>query len=144
LAQTRVQAGLSAPGENAAATKELLTELLRLPEPLRRVAEIVEGAPPGWAPDLATTGPVKGSVRAALRRGRALLIDGSDDRAFGVLAGPWADRVDVVDGRDGPIGMLIRPDGYLAWAANDHSKDAISTLHTALTRWFGPADQPTR
>ena len=47
LAQTRAQAALSAPGENAAAARDLLTDLLRSPEPLRRVAEIMEGGRAG-------------------------------------------------------------------------------------------------
>ncbi|WP_214410200.1 FAD-dependent monooxygenase [Sphaerisporangium fuscum] len=35
--------------------------------------------------------------------------------------------------------MLIRPDGYLAWAAGPHDPDeeAAATLRLALTTWFG-------
>ena len=52
----------------------------------------------------------------------------------------------LIDGSigDGTIGALIRPDGYLAWSADDHSQDSTDTLAAALTRWFGPAHPPTR
>ncbi len=149
LAQTRAQAALSAPGENVAAVKDLFTELLRLPEPLRRVAEIIEGAPPDWAPNIRATGPTRRSITAAMRNGRALLVDGTADHAFGTIARPWSERVDLVDAQNGSIsddtiGMLIRPDGYLAWKAGDTSQDSGSGLNTALNRWFGPAHSPTR
>ncbi|MFI6793136.1 hypothetical protein ACIBG4_37995 [Nonomuraea sp. NPDC050383] len=32
--------------------------------------------------------------------------------------------------------LLIRPDGYVAWAGADPD-----SLKTALTRWFGPGTQ---
>ena len=84
LAQTRVQAALSASGENAAATRDLLDR------PAALAGAAAAGWPrswraprPEWAPDLATTGPIKLSIASAMRRGRALLIDGSDDHVFG-------------------------------------------------------------
>lgn len=60
---------------------------------------------------------------------------------------PWADRVQVVDAsHDGdwqlpvvgsvpaPETVLVRPDGYVAWAGNATQ----SGLTEALARWFGP------
>jgi hypothetical protein len=38
---------------------------------------------------------------------------------------------------DGPAAMLIRPDGYVAWAADEFGADDAERLRTALTRWFG-------
>jgi hypothetical protein len=32
---------------------------------------------------------------------------------------------------------LIRPDGYIAWAANTFEADDEHLLHAALQRWFG-------
>jgi hypothetical protein len=37
----------------------------------------------------------------------------------------------------GPAAMLIRPDGYVAWAADTFGADDAQRLHTALARWFG-------
>jgi hypothetical protein len=47
---------------------------------------------------------------------------------------------DLVEGRvaDGPTALLIRPDGYVAWASSDREPD-VETLRSALTRWFGAA-----
>ena len=33
--------------------------------------------------------------------------------------------------------MLIRPDGYVAWAADTFEADDEDRLHAALARWFG-------
>jgi hypothetical protein len=53
----------------------------------------------------------------------------------------WADRVDTVAARiaDRPAAaLLIRPDGYVAWAAETFDTAAESGLRAALRRWFGP------
>jgi 2-polyprenyl-6-methoxyphenol hydroxylase-like FAD-dependent oxidoreductase len=144
LAQTRAQAALAAPGENATAVKDLLTDLLRSPEPLRRVAEIMEGAAPDWAPDIRVSEPIRRTIAAAMRSGRALLIDGSDDHVFTTIAEPWGDRVELIAIDDGPTGMLIRPDGYLAWDADEATQGSTNTLTESLIRWFGPAHPPRR
>jgi hypothetical protein len=33
--------------------------------------------------------------------------------------------------------MLIRPDGYIAWAADTFGRDEEAGLRAALPRWFG-------
>jgi len=144
LAHTRSQAALSASGENVAALRDLFAELLRSPETLSRVAEIMEGAAPGWAPSIGASTQVRRRIEAATRNGQALLLDGTPDRVFTALADPWGDRVDLRHADHGPVGMLIRPDGYLAWEADEHSRCSIDTLTAALNRWFGPAHPPTR
>jgi bifunctional hydroxylase/dehydrase len=49
------------------------------------------------------------------------------------VAAGWADRVDVVETADGTTGArLVRPDGYVAWAA-----EGEAGLPVALRRWFG-------
>jgi hypothetical protein len=55
----------------------------------------------------------------------------------------WADRVDTVVSsiEDYPVrALLIRPDGYVAWAADDFGADDEGRLATALSRWFGSAE----
>ncbi|HEY0226875.1 MAG TPA: FAD-dependent oxidoreductase, partial [Mycobacterium sp.] len=52
----------------------------------------------------------------------------------------WADRVDTVSASitDRPAAaMLIRPDGYVAWAADTFDEAAAAGLRAALQRWFG-------
>jgi len=54
--------------------------------------------------------------------------------------GDWADRVDTVSASiaDRPAAaILIRPDGYVAWAANTFDAEAAAGLQAALHRWFG-------
>ena len=54
----------------------------------------------------------------------------------------WADRVHLVTdgcpGRPGLSALLVRPDGYVAWAADEGA--GLDGLHSALTTWFGPPD----
>ncbi|MGI5237976.1 FAD-dependent monooxygenase [Dactylosporangium sp. CA-139066] len=81
-------------------------------------------------------------VYRLLHRGRGLLLDVSGDPATSAPAAAWADRVEVVPARlngdgedgvlDGAAAVLIRPDGYVVWAAPDGGD-----LTTALRRWFG-------
>jgi hypothetical protein len=35
--------------------------------------------------------------------------------------------------------MLIRPDGYVAWATDVVDEAHLQSLRSALERWFGPA-----
>jgi len=55
-------------------------------------------------------------------------------------AAGWTDRVQTSVARsDEPLeGILVRPDGYVAWAAapGDHHTDR---LRHALRKWFGVA-----
>jgi 3-(3-hydroxy-phenyl)propionate hydroxylase len=61
---------------------------------------------------------------------------------------PWGDRVQTIDASsDGPwelpvlgavtapSGVLIRPDGHVAWVGDGTQEG----LRDALTTWFGPA-----
>ena len=66
----------------------------------------------------------------------------SADGALARAAAPWQKRVDVVAAR--PAGepapaaaMLIRPDGYIAWAAGSDEKNLARGLPEALHMWFG-------
>jgi aromatic ring hydroxylase-like protein len=60
---------------------------------------------------------------------------------------PWADRVQLIDAKyagiwelpalgevTAPTAVLIRPDGYVAWAGDRTHLG----LQDALTTWFGP------
>ncbi|WP_291409612.1 FAD-dependent monooxygenase [Actinophytocola sp.] len=61
-----------------------------------------------------------------LRAGRGLLLGGH----LHETAAAWADRITTAGGEDG---VLVRPDGYIAWAGTDPDG-----LRAALIRWFGP------
>ena len=84
-----------------------------------------------WAPDLALTTPAGASSVAELLR-----------PARGVLLDLWKDRVDIITAHctaPPAAALLIRPDGYVAWATPPDAPDHDGLRH-ALTTWFGAPD----
>ncbi|KUM91763.1 FAD-dependent oxidoreductase [Streptomyces cellostaticus] len=80
--------------------------------------------------------------------GGFLLLDRTPDGAFARLAAAWAGRVSSVsDDHATPTGVLVRPDGVVAWASDTTDIAAITGLEAALHRWTGaqtssPAHEP--
>ncbi|MFK0279582.1 FAD-dependent monooxygenase [Streptomyces sp. NPDC090499] len=74
-----------------------------------------------------------------LHGGRALLLDLADDPKLRARAEGYADRVDVLTvacpGRPELTALLVRPDGFVAWAA-DQDDEGGNGLDDALSRWF--------
>ncbi|PXX57465.1 2-polyprenyl-6-methoxyphenol hydroxylase-like FAD-dependent oxidoreductase [Nocardia tenerifensis] len=72
--------------------------------------------------------------------GAPVLFDLADSAELRAVAAPWRPRVRVVTAKaavPGELtGMLVRPDGFVAWAADSGGRYG---LESALTRWFGPA-----
>lgn len=81
------------------------------------------------------------SLYQALRPGRFVLLD---DGSYETVAQQWAGRVDMVRSADyHPPHHLVRPDGYIAWAADTPSRGKpaqLDELRAALTTWCGPAN----
>jgi 2-polyprenyl-6-methoxyphenol hydroxylase-like FAD-dependent oxidoreductase len=144
------QSALIAPGPEVTALRELMGELLHLPEVTEHIANLLAGSDVRYVigddhplsgrlvPDLTVTTDA-GSVRISelMRTARPVLLDLSGTAAPQARA--WSDRVDIViaTADHAPAAaLLIRPDGYVAWATVDSDADG---LHRALTRWFGPA-----
>jgi hypothetical protein len=73
------------------------------------------------------------------RTARPLLLDFTG--SLGDELRGWTDRVDLVTGRAeaDATALLIRPDGYVAWATSSAEPDDTTrkTLRVALERWFG-------
>ncbi|HEY3483007.1 MAG TPA: FAD-dependent oxidoreductase, partial [Streptomyces sp.] len=74
-------------------------------------------------------------VREALRTGRFVLLSRSPE-----VARAAADRSDRVvtasPGAAAPAAVLIRPDGYVAWASD---RPDPAAARRALAEWVGPA-----
>jgi 2-polyprenyl-6-methoxyphenol hydroxylase-like FAD-dependent oxidoreductase len=149
---------LRRPDDRIKALREILSEVLKMDEPRKRMAaqmsgldihyDLGEGHPlrgrrmPDL--DLATAhGPLR--VFTLLHNARPVLLNLGEPG--GVHITPWADRVQRIDARyDGvwdlpvlgvvsaPTAVLIRPDGYVAWVGDG----AHVGLTDALTTWFGP------
>jgi hypothetical protein len=156
IMHTRAQMALLSPGPNITALRQLLTELLCEQSAIRHIADLMAGAdirydtgPAGpahamagrWMPDIALrTG--KGPTRTAelLRPGRPVLLVLTDRAGLADAAKEWSDRVDVVTAataRPPADAALIRPDGYVAWAAGAGEPVSAAELRRALPAWFG-------
>ncbi|WP_328666197.1 FAD-dependent monooxygenase [Streptomyces sp. NBC_00322] len=85
----------------------------------------------------------KTSSSELLHPGRGVLLDLKGDPQLREIAAGWAGRVDSVTADDpdcdAPMdGILVRPDGYVAWASPSGSR--TDGLADALGRWFGLPD----
>jgi 2-polyprenyl-6-methoxyphenol hydroxylase-like FAD-dependent oxidoreductase len=77
-----------------------------------------------------------------LSEGRGLLLDFDSRTSLQALASRWSGRVDYVaaDVRDrlGASAVLVRPDGFVAWAANVVADDDGAAASMSL--WFGEGE----
>ncbi|QBD83412.1 FAD-binding protein [Ktedonosporobacter rubrisoli] len=101
--------------------------------------------------DLGNSHPLVGATMPALRlddgtrlsdythEGQSLLVDLAGDDRLAALARAYAGRLKLVQGSSegaGVSGLLVRPDGFVAWASDDGTSDSAG-LAAALTRWLG-------
>ena len=158
LRNTMAQVALRRPDDRTKALGDIMSELLRMDEPRRRLAaemsglgvhyDLGEGHPllGRRMPDLDLStagGPLR--VFTLLHNARPLLLNLGEPGSFDIPR--WADRVQLIDAKyvgtwelpaigtvAAPTAVLIRPDGYVAWVG-----DATQLgLADALTTWFGP------
>jgi len=98
-----------------------------------------------WVPDFAVAN-ASGTRRVAelARDGRPLLVELTDRGEVAAALVDKEDRLTVAAGR--PVGdappataLLVRPDGYVAWASSLHrpDPDELRYLRGVLTHWFG-------
>jgi 2-polyprenyl-6-methoxyphenol hydroxylase-like FAD-dependent oxidoreductase len=160
LRSTMAQVALLRTDERTSALRDIMSEILSLDEPRKRLAgrmsgldihyDLGEGHPllGRRMPDLdlvTANGPLR--VFALLHRARPMLLNFGEPGAFDIT--PWADRVQSIDARyDGawelpvlgavtaPTAVLIRPDGYVVWVGEGTQLG----LTDALKTWFGPPD----
>jgi 2-polyprenyl-6-methoxyphenol hydroxylase-like FAD-dependent oxidoreductase len=146
---TQAQSALITPGGDVTALRELFGELLRLPSTVQHIADLMTGADirytPAtdhpldgrWAPDLVLADGTR--LAELTRTARPLLLDFTG--SLGDELRGWTDRVDLVPGHapGDTTALLIRPDGYVAWATSATEPDDTErkALRTALERWFG-------
>ena len=74
-----------------------------------------------------------------LRNGNGLLLDFDGRPSLHALASRWSDRITYVarDAKErlGLSALLVRPDGFVAWASDDAAD--LEEAQKAATRWFG-------
>ena len=82
-------------------------------------------------------GPTMGEL---LRTGQGILLDFDGNATLKTLANTYGAQLQYVSGRaKEPLGLravLIRPDGYVAWAASQDQELDSSDLREATARWF--------
>jgi 2-polyprenyl-6-methoxyphenol hydroxylase-like FAD-dependent oxidoreductase len=158
LKHTMAQTALQRQDERSKALADVVSELAMMDEPRKRLAGIVSGLDIHYdlgeghpllgrrMPDLdlvSADGPLR--VFTLLHDAKPVLLNLGEPDSFDI--GRWADRVQLIDAEyDGPwelpvlgavtapTGVLIRPDGYVAWVG----KPTHPGLPEALTTWFGP------
>ena len=157
LLHTRAQRALTGNGEVSDAIRELFGELLTVPGVARYLGELIEGSDvryemPGaaatphplagrFAPDMRLVS-AGGSTRVAelMRAAQPVLLDFTPDGRVAPEAAGWEVRVPAmvvkpVDLPQPADALLIRPDGYVAWAAGPGAADPGAGLTAALAAW---------
>jgi 3-(3-hydroxy-phenyl)propionate hydroxylase len=162
LRHTMASVALSDPDDRHEALRDTLAEVLLMDEPRKRIAGTLSGLDIRYdlgdghplvgrrMPDLdlrTVDGPTR--VFTLLHDARPVLLNLGARSSFDVR--PWATRIKSVEATyDGewelpvvgevapPAGVLIRPDGYVAWAGDIVDPE----LPRALATWFGAPVRP--
>jgi 3-(3-hydroxy-phenyl)propionate hydroxylase len=155
---TMAQSALLRLDDRAKALKSVLSDLLNMDEPRRRMAAMMSGLDIRYdfgeghpllgrrMPNLdlmTSNGPQQ--VFALLHAALPVLLNLGASASFDIT--PWADRVQLIDASYvgkwelpalgevvAPTAVLIRPDGHVAWVGDSTQLGLTDTL----TTWFGP------
>ncbi len=148
MMHSQAQLALAAPGPEVGALRDLFAELADKPDVTSHLAGLLAGSDVRY--DVGDEHPLSGylvpdlalddgrRVAELLHEARPVLLDLCGG-AVAAATAAWAERVDVVTGSrdDAPAALLIRPDGYIAWATDGFGDGDLARLRTALRRWFG-------
>jgi 2-polyprenyl-6-methoxyphenol hydroxylase-like FAD-dependent oxidoreductase len=150
LHNTRAQSALLAPGPHVDALRDVMSDLMDLPEVNRHLSRLLSGAGhryplPYPAPHPATgvhCPPLTVDGTTALDRltaaGRPLLLHPAAKQAAEQIdAGGAVDAVPIEKLSDDRLAaVLLRPDGVVAWAAAPGEDLEPAALRQALHTWF--------
>lgn len=144
MMHSMAQAALMAAGPEVVALRTLFGELLSTPDGSTHIANLLAGSDVRY--DIGDDHPLSGylvpdlvlddgrRVADMLHSARPILLDLSG----GVTLSH--DRIEMVRGTMASppaAALLIRPDGYVAWAADDFEPEDTQRLTAAANRWFG-------
>ncbi len=146
---SRAQVALMRPGRPARALEAILRDLIATRDGATYFAERLWGVALRYdlggrhglvgrsAPDFEFLDGTRLGDR--LRTGRGVLVDFGADQPLQALARSWQGRIAYLAGaakdRLGLSALLIRPDGFVAWAAD--TVPDLDEAALALSRWFG-------
>ncbi|MFZ3560681.1 FAD-dependent monooxygenase [Streptomyces sp. BH055] len=156
LANTLTQRSLYLGGPEMDPMRSVFAELMRYADAQKLLVGMVTGLDITYGdtegghpllgrrlPDFGLTDETSGAgtAYALLHGGRGFVLDLDGDDTVSAAAEPWADRIDVVrpksrpeDAPEGVGALLVRPDGYIAWAGGPGA--GPDGLTEALGRWF--------
>jgi 2-polyprenyl-6-methoxyphenol hydroxylase-like FAD-dependent oxidoreductase len=163
LSNTRAQIALMDPDPYVTDMRDLFTGLMRKREVNLALAEMLSGVTVRYsvtsgnyhrltgvlAPDLKLSADYPdNSLAVLLRRGTGVLLNLGARRQVDETIREWAGPaqtqrvrhvVAACDQEPGLEALLVRPDGYVAWAADQDATDdeLREGLHQALRQWFG-------
>ncbi|MEU1402396.1 FAD-dependent monooxygenase [Streptomyces sp. NPDC005728] len=153
---TRAQIALMRPDRHARALRRVVTDMALTTTGTTYLVTQISGVRQHYdlpgdhpltghsAPDLELSDGTR--LGDHLHSGRALLLDLADDPKLRARAEGYDDRLDVLTAacpaRPGLAALFVRPDGFVAWAADGGGTDALpedlrEALPEALDRWLG-------
>ena len=149
LDNTRAQSALLAPGPHVDALRDIMADLMDLPEVNRQLSRLLSGINHRYPLPYLTTHPAVGEHCPPL------MVDGTtplDELTTGgrpLLLHPKAlqpkttTSIEAISidtlGNEQFAAVLLRPDGVIAWAARPDVAIEPPTLHEALDFWFPTA-----
>ncbi|MET9500113.1 FAD-dependent monooxygenase [Streptomyces sp. NPDC006552] len=166
LHNTRAQSALARPGPQTDALREVFGSLIVFDDVNRHLRGMLTALDIRYPADgghllagrrvpdagLKTSGGAT-RVHELLHAARPVLLDLRGSAEVAAAHAGWAGRVDLVEARceddywtvpavgeiPAPAALLIRPDGHVAWAADDAGPPGVPALGAALATWCGPA-----
>jgi hypothetical protein len=151
---SRAQVSLMRPGRHSRALEAILRDLIDTRDGATYFAEHVWGVSLRY--DLGDEHPLVGRscpdfeleggtrLGTLLRAGNGVLLDFGQQAPLQGLDGLWGDQVRYVAGdakdRLGLSAVLVRPDGFVAWASDTTPRPEEVTR--AAARWFASREHP--
>jgi 2-polyprenyl-6-methoxyphenol hydroxylase-like FAD-dependent oxidoreductase len=147
LTNTRAQIAIMRADPHSRAMRELFDELIQTtPGLTNRLGDITQGLDIQYEmgsrthPLVGRHAPDLPAMEDAMRLPRPVLFDLYGSAGLRTAVDGWTDRVDVraLTASTDLAALLVRPDGYVAWAVDGEVEaDDLTELRATLTRWFG-------
>lgn len=148
---TRAQVAIMRPDPHAHAIAHVIRDLIDTRDGTSYFVEKISGMSLRYdlhgdhpligrsAPDLEFDDGTR--LGALLHDGTGLLVDLTGGTDIAELIRSWAGRVkyvaSIAKDAQGLASFLVRPDGFVAWAADENAEPDLPALKKTLSRWFG-------
>jgi 2-polyprenyl-6-methoxyphenol hydroxylase-like FAD-dependent oxidoreductase len=157
LHNTRAQSALLRPGPHVDALRDIISDLMDIEEANQYFGRMLSGLSARYTysyssphshpllgcqlPDLKVAAAGKMIDLTDLTTAGRMLLLGASNSPVVATAASWRERIDIVEidrmDHDDLTGVLIRPDGAVAWAAAADQAPDLAELEIALTSWLG-------